>query len=148
MTVAKALAFQGTLFKVGNGASPEVFTTIAEFRGFDGPSGSATVLDASTTESTVKEKLKGLFDEGQLSGNLYFDPTDINGQGVLWDARKLSGAAAEKNFQLVFPDSPNTILTIPGFVQSFNVTGQVDGLIEASITIEISGEVTISSWDA
>lgn len=143
MTAAKAIQFQGTLFKMGNAASPEVFNTIAELKSHDGPSGSATVIDASTTESTAKEKLMGLPDEGQFSISLNFDPTDTNGQVAMILARK---ARTLKNFQLAFPNSPSTVVAFSAYVMSFSLGGAVDGLIEGSATLEISGPVT-GPWD-
>jgi len=38
---------QGTVFKVGDAASPEVFTAVGEVKEIGGPSGSAPVIDVS-----------------------------------------------------------------------------------------------------
>jgi hypothetical protein len=49
---------------------------------------------------------------------------------------------AETQFQLVFTDdSPATTWDFNGFVTNFSVSGAVDGVIEANVTIEITGVI-------
>lgn len=139
MTATKALGAQGVLIKMGNGASPEVFNTIAEVKGFDGPGGSATVIDASTLDSTAKEKIMGLPDEGQFTMDVHFDPTNTNGQVAMQTAR---AARTKKNFKVTLTDSGAMDVTFSGYVTGFSLSGAVDNIIAAKITIEITGAVT------
>lgn len=138
--MSSGLEAQGVLLKRGDGATPEVFTAIAEITGFDGPSGSASVIDMTHLSSTAKEKKMGLMDEGQISidGNLV--TTDTQQEGLRDDRT----ARTLRNFQLVLTDSPSTTLSFAAYVLTFSISGQVDGKIPFKCTLEISGQVTWS----
>jgi predicted secreted protein len=136
-----ALEAQGMQIKIGNGASPEVFTAISEIKTFSGPGGSATVIDVTDLSSSAKEKRLGLADEGQLSFTINYIPTNTQHDLLRTnrDARTLT------NFKLVFTDdSPATNWSFAAYVQGFSVSGAVDGVVEANITLEITGSITES----
>lgn len=136
-----ALEAQGMELKIGNGASPEVFTAISEIKTFSGPNGSATVIDVTDLSSGAKEKRLGLADEGQLSFTINYIPKDT--QHTLLRTQRDSRALT--NFKLVFTDdSPATTWSFSGYVQGFAVSGAVDNVVEANITVEISGSITES----
>jgi len=138
--MTSALEAQGIAIKRGDGSSPESFTTIAEITDFDGPSGSASEIDVSSFDSTAKEFLIGLKDEGQFtfSCNLVPDDTSQSGLRDDRDNRDL------RNFQITLTDSPATTLDFAAYVMSFATSGSVDAAITASITLRISGAVTWS----
>ena len=136
-----ALEAQGMELKIGNGASPEVFTAIAEIKTFSGPSGSATVIDVTDLSSAAKEKRMGLADEGQLSFTINYIPS--NTQHALLRTQRAS--REETNFKLVFTDdSPSTTWSFSAFVTGFAVSGAVDAVVEANVTLEITGAITES----
>jgi len=138
---SQALEAQGMELKIGDGASPEVFTAISEIKTFTGPGGSATVIDVTDLSSAAKEKRMGLADEGQLSFTINYIPTDDE-HAALREAR---ATREETNFQLVFTDdSPSTTWSFSGFVTGFSVSGAVDGVVEANVTIEITGAISES----
>lgn len=136
---SQALEAQGTVLKIGNGASPEVFSAISEIKTFTGPGGSAAVIDVTDLSSAAKEKRMGLADEGQLSFTIHYIPNDT--QHALLRTKRAT--RVETNFKLVFTDaSPATTWSFSGFVTNFAVSGAVDGVIEANVTIEITGAIT------
>lgn len=138
---SQALEAQGMLLKIGNGASPEVFTSIAEIKTFSGPGGSAAVIDVTDLSSLAKEKRMGLADEGQLSFTINYIPN--NTQHALLRAQRAS--REETNFKLVFTDdSPATTWSFSAFVTGFAVSGAVDGVVEANVTLEITGAIVES----
>lgn len=138
---SNALEAQGMLIKIGNGASPEVFSTIKEIKTFSGPSGSAAVIDVTDLSSLAKEKRMGLADEGQLSFTINYIPSDT--QHALLRTKRAS--REETNFRMVFTDdSPSTTWTFGAFVTGFAVSGAVDGVVEANVTLEITGAITES----
>src|SRR5690349_16283620 len=128
MTTAKTLASQGTTIKIGNGESPEVFNTIKELRSITGPGGQAAVIDTTTLDSTRREKRMGLPDEGQVTCDVNFDPTDTNGQMECLAARNDQGI---RNFKITYSDG--SIDAFAGFVLSFSKGNAVDGNTEATI---------------
>jgi len=136
-----ALEAQGTLIKIGNGASPEVFSSIPEIKTFSGPGGSASIIDVTDLSSTGKEKRMGLADEGQLTFTMNYLP-DNTQHDALRTARSTREAT---NFEIVFTDdSPTTTWAFSGFVTGFSISGSVDNVIEANVTIEITGQITES----
>ena len=71
---SNALESQGMAIKRGDGASPEVFTTIPEVRSINGPDGSASEIDVSDLSSTSREFRMGLQDEGSITLDMMFIP--------------------------------------------------------------------------
>jgi predicted secreted protein len=138
---SNALEAQGMLIKIGNGASPQVFSTISEIKTFSGPTGSAAVIDVTDLSSTAKEKRMGLADEGQLSFTINYIPD--NTQHTLLRTRRAS--RDETDFKMVFTDdSPSTTWSFSAFVTGFAVSGAVDNVVEANVTLEITGSITQS----
>lgn len=135
---SSALESQGMLLKIGNGLSSETFTTIPEIKTFSGPGGSATVIDVSDISSLAREKRMGLNDEGQLSFTINYIPT--NTQHALLRTQRASRDLT--SFQLVFTDTGNTTWDFEAYVNGFSVSGAVDGVVEAQVTLEISGVIT------
>jgi predicted secreted protein len=133
-----ALESQGMLLKIGNGLSSETFATITEIKTFSGPGGSATVIDVSDLSSLAREKRMGLNDEGQLSFTINYIPT--NTQHALLRTQRASRELT--SFQLVFTDNGNTTWDFEAYVNGFSVSGAVDGVVEAQVTLEISGAIT------
>lgn len=134
---SNAIISQGTTLRRGNGATPEIFQTVGEITKFDGPGGSATVIDVTTLQSSAKEKRMGLADEGQFTFTMNLDPTDTQQNGLRADR----AARTIRNFQLQLTDGALTTLTFAAFVLEFKITGGVDQAVTASVTLEISGPV-------
>ena len=124
-----------TPWSSGGTFTPQAWTEIGEFIDWDGPGGSASVIDITHLQSTAKEKLVGLMDEGQLSLTVNWDNTDT-GQAAMQTRR---AARTLTDFQLTFSDG--VIATWSGYILGFSISGGVDDKVSASITIEISGIV-------
>ncbi len=135
---SNAIISQGVTLRRGNGATPETFQTVGEITKFDGPGGSASVIDVTTLQSNAKEKRMGLADEGQFTFSMNLDTQD-NQQNALRSDR--SGRTI-RNFQLQLTDTALTTLSFSAFVLEFKITGGVDQVVTASVTLEISGPVT------
>lgn len=130
---------QSTVVSVES-STPNTFVTIGGIRTFSGPGGQANIIDATTLQSTGKEKLLGLKDEGSFSLSAAYLPTDV-GQIRLQTLRS-SGLAGR--FRVAFSDADETLLQFSGLVQGFSISGGVDELTAAEITIEITGAVDIN----
>lgn len=132
-----AIKAQGTELQIGSG-SPLTYTTIPEINSFSGPGGSVSVIDVTDLASAAKEKLAGLNDNGQLSFELNFIPS--NAQHLALRTAKENGT--NQSFKIIFTD--DTEWTFSAIVVGFSVSGAVDGVVKASVTLEISGEITES----
>lgn len=119
----------------GGTFTPVTYTAVGDVVDFDGPGGSAAVIDVTNLASTAREKLLGIPDEGQLSVTLNWD---------ISDAGQLAARAAHENqtlktFRLTYSDG--TIQTFSGYVMSFPSSGGVDAKVVGNMTIEITGLV-------
>jgi len=130
-----AIKAQGTLLKLGSG-SPLSYTTIPEVNSFSGPGGNAGVIDVTDLASIAKEKMSGMNDNGQLGFEINFVPS--NAQHLALRTAKENGTTA--NFQLVFTDG--TTWSFQALVTGFAVSGAIDGVVKASVTLEITGAIT------
>lgn len=135
--MAKAIESQGITLQVSTG-SPTSFSNIANVTGFQGPGGSASVIDVTNLSSVAHEKMMGLPDEGQFTLDINFDPDDTTHQ-TLRDAR---AARTRTEFKINFTDATPASARFFGYVLGFQVQGQVDQQVKVSVTIEIDGSVT------
>ena len=131
-----AISSQNTIIAREDDDTPGTFVTISEIRSFNGPGGQANVIDATNLSSAAREKLMGLADEGQLSLDISYVPTDAIHQALLED-RALK---RKKNFKITFSNG-TSIATFAAYVLGFTVTGGVDQLVASTITLEITDSV-------
>ncbi len=140
---------KGVSLWVGNGASPEVFTKIANVKPVTGPTYNVTIVD-TTTHSTVgnfREKAAVLIDAGKIGFKVNYDPSDPTlapSTGILNTLQNLT----EKNYRLQFPpsDTLHTRMNFKGFVSSHNFTFPVDNVIEADVAFDIDGPITFDTF--
>ena len=123
MAVSEGFSGFGSLFKVGNAASPEVFTTVAELFSIQPGALSTNVIDLTHHESpdAHREKLPGLKDTGPftIQGNYVPDnTTQMNvGTGLL----KLWKDRTKFNFKIVLSDALANEWTARGFISNFQL---------------------------
>ena len=129
---------QGTTFAIGNGDSPLTYTAIGEVVGFDGPSGSAAIIDTTNLSSTGREKNMGLPDYGAFSLSLNYDPADTK-QDALWTA--FTGQSTVL-VRITLTNSPAETWSATCYVTAFSHRVQLDAVVGADITLEITGAVT------
>lgn len=143
--MSNAIHAQGTKIKRGDGATPEVFTTISEALTITGPGLDSDLIDVTNHDSPTRfrEKIQGLKDAGQISFDINYnpvDPTHDAATGVLADY--VSGAKA--NYQLVFPDPAMTTWTFEAFVKQASPTEDVAEQLKLSVVLEVTGQPTLA----
>jgi len=116
----------------------EGFELIANVVSFNGPGGQAQIIDVTNLTSTAKEKRVGLRDEGSLSLTVSYDPNDSVQAGLRLDRAQRT----RQQFRITFTDEQQTTWTFYGYVTQFSIQGGVEAVVEASITIEIDGDIT------
>jgi hypothetical protein len=119
----------------GGTATPQTYTAVGEIIDWDGPGGSASVIDKTHLLSSAREKMIGLADEGQFNMSLNCSFTDVGQQA----ARAARAARAQRGFRVTYSDA--TVQTFMGYVLTFSTSGGVDDKVNAAITIEIDGAV-------
>ena len=142
-----AFGAQGTQLFWGDTTAYTTASTclIGEVKSFDGPSGSAGVIDKSHLGSTYKEKIIGLPDEGQIALEVNLVPSDAAQMKMKTDR----AARTKKSWILKLSDSTSagaeTRLKGEGYCTGFAVSGAVDDVVKGSISIEIDGGVSWST---
>ena len=79
---------------------------VGSISGFNGPSGSAAIIDVTNLGSTAKEKMMGLPDEGNISFDMQLNTSD-SGQTKMRECR---AARTKGHFALKLTDSSVTIV--------------------------------------
>lgn len=132
----------GTLFKTGNGATPEVFATLAEVTAITPPAMARDTVDATHEESpgAWREFIAGLKDGGEVSLELNF----ISGgtaAAALTAELDLDGPLATKNRIILFPDL--SYFTFAGILTAFEPDAPIDDKMSASVTFKVTGKPTL-----
>jgi len=135
----------GTLLQIGDGGSPESFTTIAEVSSISGPSLSLDAVEITHHSSTDgwREFVGGLLDGGEVSFDINFLPTDAThnaSTGLLADMMNRT----RRNFKLVFPDSGSTTWSFTALVTAFEPAEPTDDKLAASVTLKLTGKPTLT----
>ena len=136
MAVQKGSA---VLIKVGNGASPEVFTTIGALRS------SSITINTEQIDITNKDSARNRI----LLANAGIHSFSISGSGIFDDGASHQtiltafSAAAFINFQFLVPDY-NTF-TGAFQVTSIEYSGEYNDSAQYSLSFESAGAVTIAT---
>jgi predicted secreted protein len=133
-----AIESQGFLFQIGNEDSPLTYTNVVGVTSFNGFDGQAAEIDVTTLQSTAKEYLMGLQDFGSFTIETNYISDDV-GQGKMRDAKESRDV---QDFKITFSDT--SIATFQGYVMSAPVSGAVDGKVDGSFAIRITGDVTFA----
>lgn len=133
-----------TKLQVGDGATPEIFTDIAEVVSIEPPANDAPPIDISHLLSPKREKRIGLADPGEASCllNFLFGNT---GQKQLEDDQK-SGTI--RNYRIMYrPEPPETAYKngheFGAGVKQFKIeTIELDAPLRATVTFSVTGDIT------
>ena len=138
-----AQSSHGTFLKVGDGADPEVFTTIAEVLDISGPGTTLNTEDATNHDSGGwREPIPTILEGGEVS----FDINYYAGE-TQTSMRDDQVSRTKRTYEMVLPLTPPETLTFSGYVTSFEYSAPVEGVLRASCTIMVTGPIT-SSLDA
>lgn len=133
--MANAIESQGFKFEIGNGDSPTTWTEVKEVTTFSGFDGQASEIDVTHLQSTAKEFLMGLQDFGSFQMDVNHLPTDA-GQDLM---RAAKATRAIQEFRITLSDS--SLIRFNGYVLSNPISGAVDGKVDGSFNIRITGAV-------
>jgi len=142
-----AFEAQGTQFfwSGTTAASTADAQLVGEVTDFSGPGGQASIIDVTNLNSTAKEKLVGLRDEGQVSMSLNLSFSDAGQIALRADRATRTRRKCVIKFNDNTTDAAKTKAIFDGYVMGFSVTGAVDNKVSANCVIEITGAVTYSS---
>lgn len=127
------------LVKIGDGGSPEAFTTVGGLR-----STSISLNDEAVDVTTMDSS-----NQRELLANGGIQTISISGSGVFTDAasettlRGKFGASSFSNFQIIVPDFGT--YTGAFMVASLEYAGEYNGEVTYSVTLESSGTITFAT---
>ena len=120
---------------LGSGASPQVYTTIAEVLRV-GPVGSTNPeIDVTNLDSTAKEYIAGLADGNTVE----FEMNWVQGNTQQQSLRTSAAAGETVNLRLAWQTSPNTVAQFDFVLLTFEM-GETTP--EAQVTARVSGRIS------
>jgi predicted secreted protein len=145
MSASPAVSAFGTLLKLGDGATPENFSTIAELKTISGPSLSADAIDVTVhnTPTPFRRFIAGLLDGGEVNFDIHFipqDPSHSYSSGILKDMLDRT----IRNIQIVFPDVGVTTWACPVIFTGFEMSSDPGDVLLASVTAKVAGPPTFA----
>jgi predicted secreted protein len=119
--------------------------TVASVKSISGPKLSAEQLDVTTHDSasSYREFVASFKDSGDVQITVVFDPAEAS-HGSSTGLLSLFESGAKTAFKITFHSTPASNLSFSGIVTGFEWSNQeVNSILEASITIKVSGPVTL-----
>lgn len=137
----KQAAF-GALLKKGDGASPEVFTTIANLMDISGPAQKVDTIDTTVhnNANAYKTFIGGLMEGGDVKVPIIFDPADATHLGLITTLE----ARVTANYQLSIPATPSVKWSFAGLITGLSHTYKLNGVLMADLDIKVSGKPTLA----
>jgi len=145
MADSGAIQAQGTLLKMGDGASPENFTTIAEVRDITGPTLSRKSNDVTPIDAIFEQILAGgvarlgslTFVIGYIPGSATHNIT--TGLVYKWKNN------IKTNFKLIFTNdvAGSATYLFEAWVLKVEPVTKVDGDVTANVEIKLTGTPTL-----
>lgn len=144
MATSASAAF-GTLLKIGDGGSPENFTTIAEVRTLSGPELTRDTEDVTSHDSpnNWEEHIPTILRSGNVTLGINYLPTHATHNASTGLIKDLVDGTL-RNFQLVMSDPASTTWSFSAYVVGFNPNFDHDASISAEVTLKLSGEPTLA----
>jgi hypothetical protein len=146
MSEPLAIPAINTLVQIGNGSSPETFTTVAFVNNITGPSISAQVVDVTSMSSgnAWRQKICTLLDGGEVSFDAWWEPMDPTHQNLLtlFSHRGQGAPGVPIDMRMIFPDQDSTAYTFQGFVSKCAISAAVAGVLKAAVTLTVTGVVS------
>ena len=128
----------GKPYTSGGSATPATYTKVNGVLSFDGFDGSADELDTTDLDSTAKEFVSGIRDEGKFGFEMKRLKTDV-GQMAM---RAVLASGAITGFRLTLPDGATA--TWQALVKTMPASGGVNAVLKGKVDTKISGPVTWS----
>jgi len=136
-----AAFINGTTFKVGDAASPEVFTTIGEMVELDGLGKTNPLVDVTSFDSTAKEYIAGLADGDEITVECIYLPANTQQQALVTHVDN----GTNVNIQVLITDgtTPKTY-AFAAIALSWKINPNSEDKNMINFTLKITGAITVS----
>lgn len=139
--IAAAIAVEGLQLLMGNGASPQVFTAVANVSDFTEPI-TAQTQDVTNVSMKWKSYIATLLDMGKVKFKVFWvmtEPTHQNAvDGAVRGLRYVMTERILADWQIAYPDGEDSADTFSAYVTGFNIQGKVGGVFEADVELSQS----------
>lgn len=127
-----------TALQLGNGASPQVFTTILEAVNLSGFGQKNDLIEVTHFQSTAKEYIGGLPDGQEITFQSNYSPNNSTHVAMKTAVEQ----RATKDFRLVLPSTvtPRTF-SFSGVCMGWNLTLGPNAALQIEFTVKISGAI-------
>jgi hypothetical protein len=127
----------GTLFKIGDGAGPEVFTTIPEVSDVNAPNVKTDLNDVTSHDSpgAFREFLPGLHDGETITAPYNWVPSNAIHVQLRVDAY----ASTLRNFKITFPDTAHQTVSFAGYVIGTGNTAKMGDPLKGTVQVKVTG---------
>lgn len=135
---SNAVAGVGTRFNRWSGSA---WAAVAEINSITGPSMSRDTIDVTSLDSTggYREFITGFRNAGTVVLAMNFTRDTYELMKTDFESN------VARNYQIILPDAENTGLDFEGLVTELPLTVPADDKITADVTIQVTGQVVISS---
>ncbi|MCK9922455.1 outer capsid protein Hoc [Frankia sp. AgPm24] len=133
----------GTELRRGNGATPEVFTVIADVTTISGPGMERETLEMTAHDSPDRwrEFIGGLKDGGEVSIDMNYDIGEPTHNGLQDDFDDPD----PRHFQIVFPDEAQTCWEVDLILTGLEPEYPYDDKMACSATWKVSGRPNLTT---
>jgi hypothetical protein len=141
--MAERLALQ-THLQIGDGGSPEAFTTILDVIDLSAPGISLDTEEITNHSQTdyYRRHAGTLLDAGEVTATVLYDPANATHVALLTDIQ----ARTQRNFRLDFPGATtNARWSFAGYITGFQPETPTDMHLKAALTVKITASVTIEN---
>lgn len=134
----------GSSLQIGDGATIEVFTSVAEITELEILNLSRDAIDVTSHASPdgYREKIPGMRDAGSLSIKANWLPTNAT-QDATTGLLSTFNDNLNHNFKIILPDSLATV-SCRGHVGEFKTSGPIEEQGQLEFTLELTGKPTIA----
>jgi predicted secreted protein len=138
---SQAISGVGTKFKRSDGTSSPTFVDIAEVNSITGPSMTRETIDVTSLDSTggYREFIAGFRDGGTVELNMNFTR-----DGYIVMKNDFESDVLQ-DYQIALPDTGGTTFDFKGLVTDLPLDIPTDDKITVTVTIKVSGPVTVAS---
>lgn len=133
--IAAAIAVEGFVLQIGSG-SPVSFSSVCNIQDWDEPN-KADVVEVTNVGDKYKRRISTLLDIGVCKAKIFWVMTEPSHQNAI--AAAIAGLRSiwtNQNlvpFQVVYPNSVQSVDRFMCYVTSFSITGKVGHVFEAQI---------------
>jgi hypothetical protein len=136
--MSNAIIGTGILLKAGDGATPEVFTTVAEIVSLKPSSYSRNKVDVSNHNEARESNILGMLRQSDVTGTCNLVPSDATHTLMRDDIKN----NVKRNWRITYPPAGLPHDTFPGRVQLFEeqeVT--TDAPLQFAFSIALDGDI-------